>query len=170
MKGVPVKAPKVMRPIFPEGYVENPTALLSWKQVVQRLIEAQNYWLCTVQPNGRPHVIPKWGVWVADKLYFDGSAETRHARNIAKNPQVAVHLESGNEVVILEGHCAMLSKPGAQLGEQVARAYTRKYTEQGYAPEPTQWDAGGLFEVTPRMALAWTSFANDPTKFVFDSE
>ena len=53
MKGVPVKVPKVMRPIFPEGYVENPIALLSWEQVVQRLIKAQNYWLCTVQPNGR---------------------------------------------------------------------------------------------------------------------
>lgn len=163
-----MKKPKVMRPTFPMGYVEDPKAFVAWEQVVDRLTEAYNYWLCTVRPNGQPHVIPKWGVWVEGKFYFDGSPKTRHARNIAKNPKVAVHLESGNDVVIIEGHCTVLSKPAAILAKQVAAAYTEKYATQGYAPEPTQWDEGGLFEVVPHIALAWTSFVDDPTKFVFD--
>jgi len=51
---------------------------------VQRLDEAKNYWLCSVPPDGRPHVIPKWAVWVDDKIYYDGSPQTRHAKNIAE--------------------------------------------------------------------------------------
>jgi hypothetical protein len=47
----------------------------------------------------------------------------------------------------------------------LARAYAGKYAELGYSPEPTQWDDGGLFEIVPRVILAWTKFSEDPTKF-----
>jgi nitroimidazol reductase NimA-like FMN-containing flavoprotein (pyridoxamine 5'-phosphate oxidase superfamily) len=159
-----------MRPTFPKGYVEHPTAMLTWDQVVSRLADAQNYWLCTVRPDGRPHAVPKWGVWVEQKLYFDGSPETRHARNIVKNPRVVVHLESGEKAVILEGVCEPVGTPDASVAEVVARGYTRKYEGRGYAPKPTQWDEGGLYVVTPFKVLAWTNFAEDPTKFVFGDE
>jgi hypothetical protein len=86
---------KIIRPTFPEGYVLDPKALLTWAHVVQRLTEARHYWLCSVRPDGRPHVAPRWAVWIEDRLYYDGSPETRHARNIAANPRVALHLESG---------------------------------------------------------------------------
>jgi hypothetical protein len=157
-----------MRPTFPKGYVKNPTAMLAWDQVVPKLVDAQTYWLCTVRPDGRPHAVPKWGVWVNERLYFDGSAETRHARNIAENPQVVVHLESGDEAVILEGICEPVETVGASLGKAVAQAYTRKYEARGYAPDPKQWDDGGLYEVVPTKVLAWTNFIDDPTKFVFE--
>ncbi|MBN1874955.1 MAG: pyridoxamine 5'-phosphate oxidase family protein [Anaerolineae bacterium] len=165
-----MRSPKVGRPLFPKGYVENPSGLLSWSHVVQRLTDAKNYWLCTVRPDGRPHVIPKWAVWVDDKIYFDGSSETRHARNIAANPRVALHLESGDDVVIVEGVCRVVSAPSSALGVKLAQAYAAKYAEIGYAPSPDQWDTGGLFEIIPYMALAWTSFAEDPTKFVLDND
>jgi len=160
--------PHITRPRFPKGYIENPQALLSWSHVQQRLSEAKNYWLCTVRPNVHPHVVPKWGVWVDDKIYFDGSPDTRHARNIAENPFVALHLESGDEVVILEGVSQALLKPAPELAVKVAQAYTAKYAGLGYAPAADQWDNGGLFEISMQVALAWTKFTDDPTKFVFD--
>jgi hypothetical protein len=165
-----VNQPRIIRPRFPQGYVENPQALLPWSHVEQRLAEAKNYWLCTVRPNGHPHVVPKWGVWVDDKFYFDGSPDTRHARNIAGNPSVALHLESGDEAVILEGSSQAVKSPAPELAEKVARAYSAKYAALGYAPGPDQWDNGGLFEITVRMALAWTKFTDDPTKFIFEAE
>ncbi len=163
-----MKQPRVMRPFFPKGYIEKASTLLPWRHVVQRLTKAQNYWLCSVRPDGRPHTIPKWAVWVNNKIYFDGSPQTRHAKNIAQNPYVTLHLESGNDVVIVEGTCWAIEKPTSELGQKIAQAYTIKYAEIGYAPEPSQWDEGGLFEITPHIALAWTSFADDPTKFVFE--
>jgi nitroimidazol reductase NimA-like FMN-containing flavoprotein (pyridoxamine 5'-phosphate oxidase superfamily) len=165
-----MKSPKISRPHFPKGYVEHPNTLLPWSHVVQRLTDAKNYWLCTVRPNGRPHSIPKWAVWVNDKIYFDGSPETRHARNIDANPHVSLHLESGEDVVIVEGICKASPRPSSELGNELAQAYATKYADIGYAPEPNQWDAGGLFEIIPQSTIAWTNFTDDPTKFTFDPE
>jgi len=114
--------------------------LLSWSHVVQRLADARNYWLCTVHPNGHPHVIPFWAVWVDDRIYFDGSPETRLARNIATNQYVALHLESGDDVVIIEGISYASSKPSLALGLKLAQAFAQKYAALGYSPEPDQWD------------------------------
>lgn len=160
--------PKVSRPQFPPGYVERPRAFVSWEQVAGRLSASKNYWLCSVRADGRPHVIPRWGAFVDGRLYYDGSPETRHARNIAVNPRVTVHLESGDEVVILEGASRPVSKPEPELAKKIAQAYREKYRAFGYAPKPDQWDAGGLYEFTPRQCIAWTQFTEDPTKFVFE--
>jgi len=160
--------PQVTRPHFPEGYVDHPNALLNWDFVEQKLRQAKNYWLCTVRPDGRPHAVPKWAVWVDGKLYFDGSPETRNARNLAGNPHVSVHLESGDEVVIVEGTAQASSRPAPGLGRKLAQAYAAKYAALGYSPQPDQWDGGGLFEIAPRTVLAWTRFTEDPTKFVFE--
>jgi nitroimidazol reductase NimA-like FMN-containing flavoprotein (pyridoxamine 5'-phosphate oxidase superfamily) len=162
--------PQVSRPRFPKGYVENPISLLPWSHVLQRLTDAKNYWLCTVRPNGHPHVVPKWAVWVDDRIYFDGSPETRHARNIATNRYVVLHLESGDDVVILEGTSQAVDKPSPELGVKVAGAYSAKYAALGYAPAPDQWENGGLFEIKPHVVLAWTKFTDNPTKFVFDGD
>ena len=161
--------PQVTRPHFPKGYVDNPKSLLAWEQVEQKLAEARHYWLCSVRPNGRPHAIPTWAVWVNGHIYFDGSPETRHARNIARNPCVSVHLESGEKVVIVEG-TAKEVQPSSDLATAIAREYAAKYATLGYAPEPHSWDAGGLFEIKPHTVMAWNNFAEDPTKFVFAFE
>ena len=161
--------PIISRPNFPEGYLENPKSMLSWQQVEQRLVTAKNYWLSSVRPDGRPHAVPVWGVWLQGKFYYDGSPQTRHARNIFENPAVSVHLESGDEAVILEGVCRMLNHPEAELAGLVAQAYREKYTQHGYSPEPDQWDGGGLFEVIPRKVLACTSFIVNPTRFTFEN-
>ncbi len=158
--------PQVTRPLFPPGYVDHPKRLLAWEQVERRLIEARHYWIATVRPNGRPHAIPKWGVWLDGHLFFDGSPQTRHARNIAQNPFVTVHLESGEKAVIVEGTARELT-PAADLAHRLARQYSAKYAALGYAPEPTTWDGGGLYELTPRAVIAWDNFTEDPTKFVW---
>ncbi len=158
--------PQSTRPRFPKGYVDNPIGTVSWEYVEKRLSEAKNYWICSVRPDGTPHAIPRWAVWVNGKIFYDGSPETRHAQNITQNPRVSLHLESGDEAVIVEGESKASGKPPRELAEKIAQAYRAKYTQHGYAPEATQWDEGGLYEITPRKVMAWTKFTDDPTKFV----
>src|SRR5512140_1321140 len=122
---------KVTRPQFPGGYVENPTSILTWDYVVERLAGSKNYWLCSVRPDGRPHAIPRWGVFVDGKLYYDGSPETRHALNLLTNPHLAVHLESGDEALIAEGSAAPAGKPDPELAGRIAAAYRAKYEKHG---------------------------------------
>ena len=166
--------PKISRPTFPKGYVDNPVSYVDWDWVAAQLTESKKYWLCSVRPRasdaqgGRPHVVPRWAVFVDNKIYYDGSPETRHAQNIESNPYVSVHLESGDQAIILEGTSAPAGKPSTELANRLAEEYRRKYTQYGYAPDPAQWDEGGLYVFTPRQCIAWTSFTEDPTKFTFE--
>jgi hypothetical protein len=160
--------PKITRPKFPRGYVDNPTSEVSWEYVEKKLVESKHYWICSVRPNGRPHVVPRWAVYLDGKIYYDGSPETRHARNIIENPYVTVNLEDGQKAIILEGKTVPAPKPVPLLAERLAKAYRVKYAEEGYAPKPSQWDEGGLYVFTPRQCLAWTIFFENPTKFVFE--
>ena len=159
--------PKITRPAFPKGYAEKPTSFLTWDWVATQLTNSKHYWLCSVRPDGRPHVVPRWCVYVDEKIYYDGSLETRHARNIESNSNVSLHLESGSEVIILEGTAAPAGKPSPEFGKRLSQAY-KKYKELGYAPKPDSWDAGGLFVFTPRQCIAWSNFTQNPTKFVFE--
>ena len=167
---------KITRPKFPRGYVDRPVAYLTWDWVVARLTESQNYWLCSVRPpspeapGGRPHVVPRWAVFLDGKIYYDGSPETRHSRNLESNPRISVHLENGTEAIILEGTSGPAGRPSPELGQRLAEAYRTKYKDLGYAPEPDSWDQGGLYVFTPRQCIAWSKFNEDPTKFIFGEE
>lgn len=161
---------KVSRPKFPPGYADNPASYVDWEWVEGQLTEAVNYWLCSVRPDGRPHVVPRWGAFLDNRFYYDGSPETRHARNIEHNPYVSLHLESGTQVIILEGTSRPAEKPGEEFAKRLAKAIGGKYAGQGYTPEPTQWDDGGLYVFTPRQCIAWTVFYENPTKFIFETE
>ena len=72
-----------MRPHMP-GYGILPAGegigLLPWSWAVERLERSHDYWLATVWPDARPHVMPVWGVWREDALWFSSSKTSRKAR------------------------------------------------------------------------------------------
>jgi hypothetical protein len=85
------------------------------------------------------------------------------------NPYVSVHLESGDQVIILEGTSSPAPKPDADFAARLVETYRKKYlASHGYSPEPNQWDQGGLYVFTPHQCITWTQFTLDPTKFVFE--
>lgn len=163
---------KVVRPSVPNGYVPDSTSprFLSWEDVRERLSTSLHYWLATVYPDGRPHVVPRWGVWLDDSFWYDGSPETRHVRNVAANPACVLHLESGAEAVIVHGNSVASSPITGDLGKRLSAEFGRKYEEMGYVPAPDAWSdeiAGGLRILKPIEVLAWTDFPSDLTKFQF---
>ena len=162
-----MKAPKLSRPKLPQGYADNPVSYVDWEWVAAQMNDAKHYWLCSVRPDGRPHVVPRWGVFIDNKFYYDGSPETRHAQNIMTNSQVSLHLESGKQAVIMEGVSEPAGKPDPEFAKKLAEAISGKYASDGYSPKPDQWDEGGLFVFTPRQCIAWTVFYENPTKFIF---
>lgn len=160
--------PKISRPKLPKGYVDNPVSHVDWEWVAAQLTESKNYWLCSVRPDGRPHVVPRWGAFIDYKFYYDGSPQTRHAQNIMGNSHVSLHLENGTQVVIMEGTSQPAGKPDPEFAKRLADAIGGKYGDQGYSPKPDQWDEGGLYVFTPRQCIAWTVFFENPTKFMFE--
>lgn len=170
------REPKVERPQVPEGYGMplDGEGLLPWTWAEEKLRTAKNFWFGTTRPNGRPHASPVWAVWHDGALYFDGSDQARRMKNIAANPEVAVHLESGDEVVILEGRAEVVpAPPPRELAEQVAVLYAEKYRDHEYAPAVDQWDGGGLYVMHPRIGLGWVlqpgnEFGRTYTRWRFD--
>src|SRR5262245_28946204 len=111
----------------PASYPFPDRAVLPWSHADSRLAEAPVYWLCTTRPDARPpHVTPLWGAWVDQHLYVDGPPTTRWAQNFVANPAVAVHLPSGEDVVILEGVVDDVTTD-AELGCRIVAEWMRKY-------------------------------------------
>lgn len=159
--------------MMPDGYgiPETTDGVLPWERVESALIESVHYWVATTRPDGRPHVVPRWGVWLHDTFWYDGSPDTVHARNLIADPRMVLHLESGEHAVVLEGSAAPSEPVGADLGRQLSERFAVKYAERGYAPEPDAWSgphAGGMVTFQPHKALAWFDFPNDVTRFRFD--
>lgn len=163
--------PRRERPTFPDGYglPDTDQGLLEWSALRSRLVESKHYWLATVRPDGRPHVVPRWGVWVDDRLYYDGSPTTRHARNAEANHACTLTLEDGARALILDGTSEATRADADDLGARLSTAFV-KYHDDGYSPAPDAWaddQGGGLRVFTPNVALAWVSFPTDATRFVF---
>ena len=164
--------PRRDRPVMPEGYgvPDTDEALLSWGDVEERLMSSQVYWLATTRRDGRPHVVPRWGAWLDGGLYYDGSPETVHVRNLAANRSCVLHLEDGTRAVIVEGTSGPTTPPALETRQRLAEAMRAKYGSSGYAPDAASWtgpDAGGLCRFTPNKAMAWTEFPSDVTRYRF---
>ena len=163
--------PIVERPNLPKGYglPDSADGTLSWDEVETRLVASKSYWISTVRPDLRPHSVPRWGVWVDGRFWYDGSPETVHARNAEQNPWVTLTLESGSEVVIVEGESHATSAAADGFGQRLAVEF-KKYTDDGYSPPADSWagrDGGGLRFITPHRVLAWFDFPKDCTRFTF---
>src|ERR687891_725163 len=108
-------------------------------QAEQRLVAARNYWIATTRPDGRPHCRPVWGVWLPDGFWFSTGSLARH--NLAANPQITVHLESGDQVVIVEGVAAAVTGAGRLQG--FLAAYNPKYDWDTVATDDGVTDSAG---------------------------
>ena len=158
--------PRAGPPLAPASY-RFPTSaegLLPWSHAEERIERARTYWIATTRPDGRPHTTPVWGVWVDRALYFDGHPDTRWARNLAANPAASVHLESGDDVVIVEGVVEDVERvTDAGLVARIVEAWAAKYGR--LVPDPS---GQGIFRLRPRTARAWSnSSLEDGTRWRF---
>ncbi|HYL10865.1 MAG TPA: pyridoxamine 5'-phosphate oxidase family protein [Candidatus Acidoferrales bacterium] len=122
---------------------------LPWSHAEERLARSRNYWICTSRPDGRPHSIPLWGIWIEGALYFGTARSTRKAHNLEHNPAVSVHLESGDDVVILEGRAVEVSDPATF--KKLDAASRVKYN----MPLVMIPGESVMYCVRPRVVLAW---------------
>ncbi len=155
------------RPHMPEGYGLQPVEagqLLPWAWAEERLSASRNYWICSTRADGRPHVAPVWGVWLDNALYFGTDPLSAKARNLAANPAVTTHLESGDEVVIVEGQAATITLT-ADLAARLDEVYLTKY--QMKLSEAAETAA--IVRVWPLVVLGWleTDFPNTATRWRF---
>lgn len=155
----------VSLPHMPAMYISKKRkGFLPWSHAEERLARSRNYWICTARPDGRPHSIPVWGMWIDGALYFGTAREARKAKNIANNPAVSIHLESGDDVVIMEGKAVE-----ADLNNKALRAKLDKESQRKYNMPLMVMPETVCYCVRPRVVLAWTEkdFPNNSTRWEF---
>lgn len=120
-------------------------------------VEADTYWLATVQPDGRPHVLPVLEVWLDGALYvsagYFASGTTRRADESCFVISIGRHALDP----VVEGDATPV-RDGATL-RRVAAAYRARYGWPASA-------GGGAFGDDRAVALPYEVFEATPTTVI----
>jgi pyridoxine/pyridoxamine 5'-phosphate oxidase len=154
---------RAQRPGFTPGYgiASSDDGLLPWSWVEERLTAARNYWVTTTRADGRPHAAPVWGVWYDGAIVFSTDPASVKGASLAVRPDIVIHLESGDDVVICEGRVERLTDR-AEL-EALNTVYRAKF---GTGIDPDNPDHG-VYRLAPSVVFAWreADFPTSATRF-----
>ncbi len=119
---------KVIAEIY--GFSDPDAEPIPWSVGLERVVNADTFWLSTVRPDGRPHVTPLIAVWHGDAIWFSTGPEERKAKNLGRNPSCILtagcsDLAEGALDVMLEGAAEQITS-GAEL-RPIAEAFGLKY-------------------------------------------
>jgi Pyridoxamine 5'-phosphate oxidase len=151
------RRPASERPLAGDGRAATP-----WAEALERLENPEKYrtyWLATVRPDRRPHVMPLLGLWLDGRFYFLTGENTRRGKNLAQNADCV--LTVGSQTIpaldlVVEGTATKLTG-GADL-RRVAEAYGSRMgwpleVRDGAVFGPSAPTAGpppyAVFELTP---------------------
>jgi hypothetical protein len=116
---------------------------LAWSWVEQQLRDAGTYWVVG-HGGAYPPTRPVWGIWHEEAVHLSiGSPAVRSA--IADDPRVTVHLDSGTEVVLVEG-TASVEDAKRVLRDVYDAKYDWVYDASTYGP---------FTRVEPSVVKAW---------------
>jgi hypothetical protein len=105
---------------------------IPWERTRERLEEdagiSPTHWLATVRPDGRPHVLPVWTVWVEGAFSFVAGATTRTSKNLAHNAHCVIAVASVGLDLVVEGEARKV-RDETEL-QRIADAYA----VQGWHP------------------------------------
>lgn len=159
-----------IRPSMPDyGITSEPTeGMLTWDWVDEQMEKSRNYWICTTRPDGKPHAAPVWGIWLDNTLYFGTGKTSVKAKNVSHSNQVVVHLESGDDTLIIEGVLEPVESDNLQ--QKIIKAYAGKYPTY----DPTQVDDAGdaiWYRLVPHKIMAWLEhdFLESAAYWMFDN-
>lgn len=119
--------------------------------------------VATASPVGQPHASPLWFIWDGNSLWLYSLTRSRRWVDIARNPNVAVVVDTGdsyNELrgvelvgsVTVVGEIPRLGKVPAPELEAVERDFALKYTG---SPAKSHDGRHAWLKITPEHEFTW---------------
>jgi pyridoxamine 5'-phosphate oxidase-like protein len=148
--------------------------MIEWQTVVDALAgtghqapdtggpNRHSYWLATVNPDGRPHVVPLGVVWDDGKAYFTSGPAARKAQNLAADPRCTLTVATHPFDISIEGRAQRVAddttlRRGAELF--AAEGWAPEVRDGGFHHEFSAPSAGPppwyLYELTPATVFAF---------------
>ena len=161
--------PAADRPFMP-GYgilpADQGSGLMPWAEAERRLTVSHDYWCVTVRPDGSPHVMPVWGVWLDGRVWFSSGMRSRKARNLAADPRCTLTTDAARDPVVVDGVATQVTD--AEGIEAFVAAVNAKYGG-GVSVEFLDPAVNGTFAVRPErvIAISEADFAGSPTRWTF---
>jgi nitroimidazol reductase NimA-like FMN-containing flavoprotein (pyridoxamine 5'-phosphate oxidase superfamily) len=131
------------------------TALLTGEPVLARLATTNPHTL-------QPHVTPVWFLWDGESLWISAFISTRKAKDVARNPKVAVLIEpkspNGLEAVLLEGACEFIAPPDDRVPAISLKIYERYVGAANITGKERSWTTdpeNRLIKLTPQHVYSW---------------
>jgi PPOX class probable F420-dependent enzyme len=151
------------------GYgIETSTdGLVTWDEALRRIDASRNFWLATIHPDGRPHVMPVWAAWLDDALWFSSSLRSRKIRNLQLNPRCTLTNEDGIHPIVVDGVAEIIADPD-RIAAFLA-AINAKY-QVDYHIDFLDPSVNATVRVAPDWAFALDEeqFSGSPTRWRFD--
>lgn len=140
------------------------TGLLPWAWVEERLAVSHDYWLATTRPDGRPHVMAVWAVWMDGALWFGCSNGSRKTRNLRADGRCSLATADAQQPVVIEGVAEVVTDDGAR--RRMLDAENSKYGTD-YGIEMVDPAQNTCFSVSPTwvFALDTADFTGSPTRY-----
>ena len=164
------RPPKATRPNIPGyGLAESKNGLLSWKWAEDRLKKSRQFLIATTRPDGRPHLMIIWALWMEGLLYFSTGKESVKAKNLGRNPNCSVSTDKPSEAVILEG-TVEIERDVPRIRKFV-RLYEKKYKYKlGKMGEAMIALEDPVFFLRPKVGFGlWEKkFTSSATRWLFE--
>ena len=143
-------------------------AYRSWMQIdpttafgaraLRRLSEDRLGWLVTVSPSGVPQPSRIWFLRDDDSILIYSKPATPKLRNIAANPNVALHLDGdsrGGDIVIVTGTAALSTDPPASAVDDYVAKYGELIAGNGWTLSSFAADYSVALRITPARLRGW---------------
>ncbi len=161
---------KASRPHMP-GYGIRPaaegTGLLPWAWAEGKLRDSHDYWVASRWPDGRPHLMPVWGVWDEnDMFWFSSAAGSRKVRNLLADDRCTVATDDALDPVIVDGVAEI--RPEAGDRRRYLDAMNAKYAVS-YGLDFLDGVSNLCLRVRPHsvIGLLHEDFSGSPTRWSF---
>ena len=142
--------------------------LLPWSWAEERLVASRNYWLASRWPDGRPHVMPVWGMWHQESFWFCSSKGSRKSRNLSADPRCVITTQDPVDPVVVEG-VAELIMDTDDLATMLSLENAKYETDYGIEMLDPALNSSWRVRPTWAFALRADDFTGSPTRWEFNS-
>jgi len=142
---------------------------IPWNKVDTWLRAYRSIWLSTTRSDGRPHCVPVWYWWEADKpdVYLVIHGNTTKVKNLSHQSWAILNAGNADDTIILEGHAYLVTDDTEY--SKVNGYWQTKYVDPFSGAKAIAMGDDKIYRIEIQHIMAWEyGSINTRTDWHFD--